>query len=660
MAVIGVTAVYANSIHNGFHFDDGHSIEDNTSLRDLSYLPDYFTDVRTFSPLAENRSYRPLLLVSYALSHAAGGGAPWGYHLGSLLLHALAAAFIGLLCARLLGASGHGPPVQTAAGLAATAVFAVHPLLSETVNYLSARSSMQGAMFSFATVLLYVTARERNRPALLFAALVTLAAGLLSKLTAITAPVLLVAWELLLGPDRLRLRQVGLRTWAQRLLPFFALTVGLTVLHEAIVGPYARSARSIISPWSHLLTQTQVWMRYQALFIWPQDLCADLTMRWSQSPLEGPTARSILFAALLVALSLKLYRKLPVTVFGLIWFYVTLAPTNSIVPLSEPATEHRVYIAMPGLLMATLELVALMAQTRRRQVVLGVVAAATLLALSARTVVRNRVWKNDVTLWGSVLQCAPDNGRAHLNYGRGLLAAGDEAGARQSYARCAELWPNYAFCPINQAALAVRTKQLTEADAYATRALKLQPANVYARYWRGAVDLALERYEAAARAFQGALEVAPGFPDAERGLGLAEFELGKLKEARAHLAPFAQTGRLRADEWYAWGYLLEQEGATPQALKAYNRALAADPDHARARYNRALLHQKARRLTEALADYTYLASAHLPPPDVLFNLVLTAHGLGDPVQARSQRDRLRALYPKYAGLVALDRLLDTQ
>lgn len=656
LAAVLVAALYANSLHNGFHFDDGHSIQDNAFLRDLRHLPAYFTDVRTFSPLAENRSYRPILLLGYALSHALSGGAPWGYHVGSMLLHALAALVVGLLSRRLLRAAGHSAFADGAAGLIAAAIFAAHPLLSETVNYLSARSSLQSAALSFAAVLLYVHAREDGRRWLFVASGFALTLALLTKLTAVTAPALMLAWELLLGPDRADLRAVPVRRWLQRILPFFALTAGLTVMHEVIVGPYARGARSIITPWSHLLTQTQVWMRYQALYIWPEDLCADLTMRWSESPLEGPTARAILFVVVLAVFAATQFRKFPVTVFGLIWFYVTLAPTNSIMPLSEPATEHRVYIALPGLIMITVEGAALLLKGRRRMMLGAAVACALLVGWSARTIERNKVWKDSVSLWGSVLQCAPDNGRAHLNYGRGLVALGDMQGAREAYARCAQLWPGYAFCPINQAALELSQDNLQQAEQFAARAVELQPANVYARYWSGAVDLKLERFQAAAASFSRALEIAPGFEDAQLGLGRAQFELGQLEQAEVQLRPFAERERLDAGGWYAWGFLKERAGEAAHALEAYSRALSLDPGHTRARYNRGALHHRAHNLGQALADYGLLAQSADPGPDLLFNLALAQWALADRPAALETRQRLARQYPGYVGIGRLNAL----
>src|SRR5262245_17758935 len=101
LAVLGAV-VYLNSLQVPFHLDDAHSISDNTWIRKLENVPLFFTDVRTFSPLAENRSYRPLLLVSYALSWTIGGGALPAFHAFSIALHAAMVACLYLGLRRLL------------------------------------------------------------------------------------------------------------------------------------------------------------------------------------------------------------------------------------------------------------------------------------------------------------------------------------------------------------------------------------------------------------------------------------------------------------------------------------------------------------------------------------------------------------------------------
>ncbi|MEQ8983401.1 MAG: tetratricopeptide repeat protein [Deltaproteobacteria bacterium] len=652
VALVAVVAAYGNSLGNGFHFDDGHSIEDNVHLTSLANVPRFFTDVTTFSPLAENRAYRPVLLTSFAISHALGDGAPWAYHLVSLLFHVLGAWIVGLLAYRFFE--------RPAAAYFATVVFAVHPLLTEPVNSISARSSLMGSALYFAAFLLYVRARdgdthERRR---LILANVVLLVALGTKLLAITIIAVVIAWELLLGPDRDRLLEVDRKRWMARLVPLATIAFGFAWLHESIVGATARGARSHITPWSHLLTQTRVWQRYQALYVWPEDLCADLVMRWSEVPWEGETARAILWTVLLLAVAWISRRRMPVLAFSVVWFYVTLSPTNSIVPLAEPATEHRVYVAMPALVWATLAVLNRLVGERieiahvRRGALIA--SAAVVAAMILATSQRNRVWKDEHSLWSDVIACAPTNGRAHLNYGRALLGRGDRAGARREYEACAREWPGYGFCYVNLVVIDLLDKRYDLAEQHVQKAEAVAPNNVYTALWRGELDLARERYASAEAAFARAANIAPGFDDAERGLALARFELGKLDEARPILERLRDARRLDARGWFSLGYIHELAGEAEAAQQAYGYAVQLDPKMPRARYNLARLLHATGQIDRAIQHYQVLRLERAATPDALFNLALALAQRGRVDEARGVKQQLARDAPTYTRLQELE------
>lgn len=649
-----VLAAYANSLNSPFHFDDFHSVEDNVWLKSLEHLPRYFTDTAVFSPLEENRAYRPVLLISFAISHALGGGALWGYHLVTMLLHALGAWVIGLLVRRFLLAGGASPAASGLGAALAAAVFAVHPLLSEPVNYISSRSSLQAAVLSFAAVLAYVKGREERRRSWLVVAPLLLLLAMATKIIAMTVPVLLIAWEVLLGPSRRALRADAPRTWLVRLGPVVAVALGFTVFHELIVGVASKAGRSNIPPWSFFLTQTQVWLHYLGLFFWPEELNADRTMPWAQVIWQGPVARAILLNGAIVAVALSWWRRLPLVTFGVLWYYVTLAPTNSIMPLSEPASEHRVYIAVPGIVFTLWGLAFARKEVSRRALVAVATAGVLLVAaLGVRTFYRNRVWQTDLALWGDVVARSPDNGRAHLNYGLAQMSRGDLAGARRSFDRCIETWPGYSFCWINRAALALHEKRYQDADHEIGRAEQLAPNNVYVNLWRGEIDRARERWESAAAAYQRTLDIAPGHLGARRGLAISLFMLGELDRARPMLEALDREDQLDADGHYALGYFADTAGERATAITRYKTALSKNPNLARARYNLALALQLDGKLEQAIVEYRYLAQSPSVTPDTLYNLSLALWQRGDHDGARAMRDRLRQVAPQYPGLAQL-------
>ena len=111
--------------------------------------------------------YMPITWMSYGLDRSLWGDAASGYHLTSLLLHALTALAVMALARHFLRhALGpregvHGSDVWIGATVAAL-TFAVHPLRVEAVAWVSARGTVLGGLFLVLAVLAYVVGWERG------------------------------------------------------------------------------------------------------------------------------------------------------------------------------------------------------------------------------------------------------------------------------------------------------------------------------------------------------------------------------------------------------------------------------------------------------------------------------------------------------------------
>ena len=150
-------AAYANSLDNGFHYDDEHSIQKNIHIRDLGNIPRFFHDPTTFSVDHDKAMYRPVLLVTYALNYAAGGYEVFGYHLLNLTLHALSACLLFWLALLVTG--------RRDLALSAGLLFALHPICSEPVNYISSRSEGLAGFFYLAGLALFVRSTQADHQA---------------------------------------------------------------------------------------------------------------------------------------------------------------------------------------------------------------------------------------------------------------------------------------------------------------------------------------------------------------------------------------------------------------------------------------------------------------------------------------------------------------
>ena len=491
-----LTAAYSNHFDNGFHFDDTHVIVNNAYIRDLGNIPRFFIDGSTFSTLPENAQYRPLLSASYALDYWLGGGLdPRPFHRTQFLLLLLLGALLVLFFKRLFDLA-EALPANAYLALAAALLFCIHTANTETVNYISSRSNLLAALGVVGSFVLYQS-WPRGRRWYLHA--LPMALGALAKPVAVMFGPLLFLYVLLLE-ERLDLRDLGGRAgWqaVQRALarcwPILALG-GLLFLFVWAMNPdelvYAEGGR-----WRYLLSQPFVWLHYFRLFLLPLGLTADTDWQPVAHWYDTRVVAGLLFLAalgLVAILSSRRQRWRPVS-FGLLWFAATLMPTSSILPLSELYNEHRIFLPFVGLSTAAGWLALLAWQTAatklgrpvprmaRRAAALAV--AALLLAHAAGTRERNRVWRNEESLWRDVVEKSPRNGRGLMNYGLTHMRHGRFQEALELYERARALTPNYPFLEVNLAIAKASLKRDEEAEAHFRRALEIHQDFAIGQYF---------------------------------------------------------------------------------------------------------------------------------------------------------------------------------
>ncbi len=330
---------YLNSLGNGFHWDDHHHVLENPAIRDPGYIPRFFTDPSTFSRDPGIQMYRPLLMVTYAMNFAAGGDQGWGYHLVNIGLHLLVTLLLHRLLLLILPSPrGRGP------AFAAAALFAVHPINSQAVNYISSRSVLLAAALLLLGLSFSLAGRSPGRRLLLLPAAVSFFLALLSKSTAIVAIPLLLAAELLLPVKGQRLRDPVLRLAGPLIAAAAYLWLSRTVLERSLANP--------IRPLGiQLGTQARVFWHYVRLVFAPFGFSVESDIVPVASPFSPAAMLSVagllLFAAAAVLISLRL--KSRPALFFFLWIFITLAPT-SIIPLNVVVNEHRFYLPLAGLL----------------------------------------------------------------------------------------------------------------------------------------------------------------------------------------------------------------------------------------------------------------------------------------------------------------------
>jgi len=475
---LGLLAVltYHNSLDNSFHFDDSHSIVDNPHIRSLENIPRFFVDPTAFSVMPEGAMYRPLLLVSYAVNYAVSGYQIFSYHVVNLLLHIINCGLVYLLALRLLGCG------RTA--LLCAALFAVHPVLSEPVNYISSRSSLLCTLF---VVWAFLEFRKLTETRVVswrrFAVPALFACALFSKSIAVSFPLLITLF--LLTSRRSHY------PWGTVITTVF-FDVGYMLWSKGLIGKaMLEPVRSLVAHWA---TQLKAFPFYAAISTVPTRLSVEhqfsaATGLWDMTVVLG----ALVLASVLV-LAWRARSGLPAEVFGIGWALIAIMP-SAIVPLNVLVNEHRLYLPMVGVV---LMVGALMRQSARTVPFV----VATVAALAILTVQRNHVWETEETLWADAVRKGPQMARPYVNLGKALLED-------------------------------PQSQRLQESIDISRQALVIDAALPRAHYNIGTAYLRRGERELAIASFARALEGNPRMMEAHINLGVTHKELGRYEEAQA-------------------------------------------------------------------------------------------------------------------------------
>jgi tetratricopeptide (TPR) repeat protein len=486
-------AAFGASLVSGFHFDD-YAIFDGASHASAS----------GFGALFAVRQTRPLTYLTFWLNRAVGGQEPLGYHALNLALH-LAAALLAYQCLlRLMD--------RRAAWLAA-ALFAVHPLQAEAVDYIWARAIVLAAVFVFASLLAWI----EKRPWL---AVALFALALLAKEECAAFP--LALWLLdarLITRDRRvmtssatsnrslwsRLRCRTSTPWAPlAAMLALSLAAGLRTIYAAAATPGSQAgAQAGITPWHYLLTQGTVLWRYLRLFAIPYGFTVDPEIR--VPPAWLGVAAWLAIAAALAALW-RWSRDLAIWIAAAA---LLLLPSSSIFPAADLAADRRMYLALlPLAAAAALLLVRLRANTLR------VVAPLVIAALVVVSIGRTQVWASDESLWREAVRRAPDKVRPRIQLSRSV-------GTEEALALLADagrIAPDDPDVAAETGRVLLAAGRPAEALAHFGRALALAPRDANNYNNRGVALQALGQTEAARGDFTRALELDPGLAAARENL----------------------------------------------------------------------------------------------------------------------------------------------
>jgi uncharacterized membrane protein/cytochrome c-type biogenesis protein CcmH/NrfG len=467
-AALLACVAYFNALDNPFVYDDHDTVIGNRSLTDLSNV----RFILVYTP------FRPLVNASYAFDRWLWDFRPFGYHLTSVALHLLVVLLLYAWVRRVIDDSGVNIDSSGPAFVAA-ACFAVHPLQTEAVGYVSGRSEVLCAVF-FLGALLY------SRRAIIAHSWVAVALGiacgvlaLASKETAVALPIVFLAYDWLLRPGADEARVARLWRVCVPVIVVFAL-VGVYRLSMLQINVAGVSTAVLNAE-----AQTIVVWRYLGLLMWPFGQSIMHSVHRVTRVMDPLAAVALLGILLLIVLAVRLRRSHPTIALGIVWFFAVLAPSSSFVPLREGMAEHRVYLASAGFFMALAGVFQTwFRRSEGRSWSPRLAVALLLVVLCFLTARRNDVWSSPITLWTEATLHADGMWEPHYALADSLREQGQCDAAIPEYRAVIALRPVHRDAHTNLGICLAQSGRLEEAERSFRQALAIDP-----RFGRGYTNL---------------------------------------------------------------------------------------------------------------------------------------------------------------------------
>ncbi|MDH3359556.1 MAG: tetratricopeptide repeat protein, partial [Desulfobulbaceae bacterium] len=454
--------------------------------------------------------------------------------------------------------------------LAATLLWALHPLQTNAVTYIVQRMTSMSALFVLSSLWFYVRGRLWKKPGqrLYFYAASLLCGGLavISKENAVMLPVMIVGYEFFLLSD-----SVWKRNWRQIVIAA-GLAVSVVLVFawvylgdSFIITLPARFSGREFTLGERLLTESRVLFLYLGLLALPLpsqlNLCHDIVL--SRGLFSPPQTALALFALVgLLVLAVFLFRRDRLASFAIFWFLGNLLIESTVIPL-ELIFEHRLYLPSTFLLLSVVA-----AGYRfwpgklffQRLLVVVLVVGCVFLTWQ-----RNKAWASTTVLWKDVIAKSPALVRGYQNLALSYENAEQDKKAEQFY--------------LQGLMVSQRRVKTLRRNTFAARSRADIYAGLASIYWKNG------RWQEAFANSERALKIVPNNIDAMITKGICYEKYGQSENAIAMYVAANIQGEESVDLFSNWGVSCFSLGRIDEAITLFRRALAIDDEHAESHYN---------------------------------------------------------------------------
>jgi protein O-mannosyl-transferase len=543
LTCIGILAFWA-TFHSPFLYDDAHAIVENPYIQSLN---EYQSKVGI-----ENIFNRSVLLLTFALNREIGGLDVFGYHLTNILIHILTGLVLYFLVRELLLLE-RPPHRLNRLPLICAFIHLVNPLTVQTVTYISSRSS--GLATFFYLIAFYIFCRlvrpGKEDPAwseklsCIIGICIFLFLGVGTKEIVVTFPFMAIVYIWLITPAEQRKSlkaKIGII-----LLPLFLFLIYRYLEKGSIFSFNADPVSGETSRYLYFLSQIKVAVHYYLLkLILPFNLNFEPDIRLISGVMDGQLFFSI--GVLITGAILVFRRKSSLLIFAVLWFFITLLPSSSIIPLKQIATEHRTYLPGIGF---SLILGWVFLNTKRPQALTICLFIVFLSIYFLLTVNRSLDYRSEIMLWKDTAQKSPNKALAHNNLATAYM----------------------------------EEKMFEEAKSELSITLGLNPSQSDAYANLGHIHFQSKNWDKAIQELDRSIFLGSNKPDTYYFSGLARSNRNRKKDAVPFLQKAISLRPHKAQYHFDLGEIYRQLEYFDEALHEFRQVIDIQPEHPQAQNN---------------------------------------------------------------------------
>ena len=519
--------IYSNTFQNTFHFDDDPSIAQNYALRDISNI----SAIWNFWPT------RFIAYLSFALNYHLHKFSLFGWHLVNIIVHIFAG-----LCLWWLMQLSFATPLLKDTNLSrqknlvsffAALLFLAHPIQTQGVTYVVQRAVSLATLFYLASLCLYVKARlSEKRSAIYYSgSLIVAVLAMFTKEMSITLPFAILLYEFCFlskeeGVNWKYLAPVLATLLIIPLVMFFTGSVNFGEFRKVSEGPPG------ISSLEYLITEFRVIMTYLRLLIVPLNQNLDYDYAISKTFFNLPVLLSFLAIAAIFGFALRMFKKYRLVSFGIFFFFLTLIPESSLIPIKDVIFEHRLYLPMAGFSIFLVGSFYYFFENKRQGLKIPLLSIMVIFC-GLLTFSRNYIWKDEFSLWNDTIRKSPYKARPYHNRALAYQNIKGYAAAIEDYNMAIKLKPDFAEAYINRGVSYRNLKDYNQAIADFSEAIKLKANSSEAYNNRANIFAVEQKFDMAFADFNQALNLDPKFAEAYCNRGLAYMHTGDFDKAVA-------------------------------------------------------------------------------------------------------------------------------